>query len=158
MAIQPICTQVNDTNTFKFLGNTSSLLVSGDETDGQFAILQMVETKGCEPPPHVHHREDESFFILEGEIEYTIGDKVYHAKPGTYLFAPRGIVHSFRLETNEAKYIVTAYPAGFDKFVKELAVHLPGPLLPGPGLPPNPEDVGLLVSTAAKYGIDILGG
>ncbi|WP_223596794.1 cupin domain-containing protein [Neobacillus bataviensis] len=61
------------------------------------------ERKGFEPPPHTHLREDETFYVLEGQITYYIDDTVIHATPGTYVYAPKGIEHTFKVNT-ETKY------------------------------------------------------
>ncbi len=137
------------------LGIKASILVEGEDTQGQFAIIETEERKGFEPPPHIHTREDEAFYVLEGEITYYVADKVIHATPGTYVYAPRGIEHTFKLNTEQAKVLVSVYPSGFEKFVKELSVPVPEQLPPVPDGPPDAEEVQKLISIAAKYGIKI---
>lgn len=115
----------------------------------------MEEWKGLEPPPHIHTREDEAFYVLEGEVTYYVGEEAIDASPGTYVYAPRGIQHTFSLKTEQAKVLVFAYPSGFENFVKELSVPLPESMPPIPIGPPSPEDVQKLISIAAQYGIEI---
>ncbi|MFS0555950.1 cupin domain-containing protein [Brevibacillus sp. 179-C9.3 HS] len=155
MSKMPYVRQTDQENTRKFLGSKVTFLVNGDDTDGQYTVLHFHEQKGLEPPPHIHYLEDEAFYVLEGEITYYIQGEAVHATPGTYVYAPRGIEHTFSLQTEEAKVLVTVYPSGFEQFVKELSVPLSNEAQPKPAGPPSEEEVKKLVTTAAKYGIDI---
>src|SRR5215469_1281374 len=66
-----------------------TFLATGQDTQGQFALQEQVGRKGNVPPPHIHHREDETFYVLEGEMTFSIGDRTIKATPGTMVFAPR---------------------------------------------------------------------
>ncbi|TJY43856.1 cupin domain-containing protein [Cohnella pontilimi] len=155
MSSIPFSRQVSEDNSFLFLGNKVSLLVLGEETQGQYAIIQTEERKGFEPPPHVHTREDENFYVLEGEVTYFIADQVIRATPGTYVHAPRGIEHTFKLNTDLAKVLVSVYPSGFEKFVRELSIPVPDQMPSALEGPPSPEEVQRLISIAKKYGIEM---
>jgi len=158
MVHNPFARKASKDNTFLFLGGIkASILVNGEDTLGQYSIFQMEERKGLEPPPHIHTREDEAFYVIEGEVTYYVGDEIIHATPGTYVYAPRGIQHSFTLKTEQAKVLVFAYPSGFENFVIELSGPVPEQLPPIPVGPPDPEDVKKLIAIAAQYGIDIKG-
>jgi quercetin dioxygenase-like cupin family protein len=154
----PFVRKATEDNMFRSLGNKASVLVSGADTGGSFAIVQIEEQKGCEPPPHIHHNEDETFYVVDGEVTYFVGDQEIHATPGTYLFAPRGIQHTFKLKTPTANVIVSVHPAGFETFVQEMGQKLPNPIQPDPASPPNLNDILLLVEIAKKYGIEIKAG
>lgn len=151
----PFIRHTSTDNTCLFLGNKVSFLVNGEDTNGRYATILSEERKGFEPPPHVHTKEDETFYVLEGEITYHIGDTKVLAVPGTYVYAPRGISHTFKVNTETAKVLLTVYPSGFEKFMKELSMPLPDQLPPAPNGPPNPDEIQHLRSTAAKYGIQI---
>src|SRR5215510_16554602 len=69
-----------------------TFLATGDDTRGQFALMEQVARKGNVPPRHIHHREDETFYIVEGEMTFFVGDETIKATPGTVVFAPRDIV------------------------------------------------------------------
>lgn len=150
----PFSRQAAEDNSFLFLGNKVSILVMGEDTQGQYAMIQTEERKGFEPPPHVHTREDENFYVLEGEVTYFIADKIIHATPGTFVHAPRGIEHTFKLNTEQAKVLVSVYPSGFEKFVKELSMPVPEQM-PSALEPPGPEEVQRLIVIAQKYGIEM---
>ncbi|MCH6269110.1 cupin domain-containing protein [Neobacillus citreus] len=152
---QPFIRQSSKDNTFMFLGNIVSFLVNGDDTQGRYATILTEERRGFEPPLHIHTREDETFFILEGEITYYVGDTIIKATPGTYVYAPRGVSHTFKVNTETARVLLSVYPSGFEQFMKELSVPVPAKLPPPPDGPLSPQDVQKLVSTALKYGIKI---
>jgi len=155
MSNAPFSRQAFKDNAFLFLGNKVSLLVTGEETQGQYAVIQTEERKGFEPPPHVHTREDENFYVLEGEVTYFIADQVIHASPGTYVHAPRGIEHTFKVNTESAKVLVSVYPSGFENFVRELSQPVPEQLPSVPEGPPSQEELQMLISIANKYGIEM---
>jgi len=156
MSNTPFSRQASEDNSFWFLGNKASFLVTGEDTQGQYAVIQTEERKGSEPPPHVHTREDENFYVLEGEVTYFIADKVVHAKPGTYVHAPRGVEHTFKLNTDVAKVLVSVYPSGFEDFVKELSIPVSEQMPSALEGPPSHEEVQRVVSTAKKYGIEMM--
>ncbi|MFJ5714503.1 cupin domain-containing protein [Neobacillus sp. NPDC093127] len=151
----PFIRQTSMDNTFLFLGNKVSVLASGEDTKGRYATILTEERRGCEPPPHIHMREDETFYVLEGEITYYIADTIIQATPGTYVYAPRGISHTFKVKTETAKVLLSVYPSGFEQFIKELSVPVPQQLPPIPDGPPSPQEVQNLISIALKYGIEI---
>lgn len=114
----------------------------------------MRKRRGDMPPLHVHRRDDESFYAIEGEVSLFVGDKHMTLRAGQALLAPRGVPHTYRVESEEARSLVLGTPAGFDGFVREVAEPAPGDELPPPGRPVDPAH---LAQVAAKYGIEILG-
>ncbi len=107
------------------------------QTGGAFALIEQVCPPGFANPLHMHHAEDEAFYVLEGELTVFIGDQKLQAGPGTYLFGPRDIPHGFRVEgTSPCRLLLLATPAGFEQFVvemgkpvQELTFPLPSPLI-----------------------------
>ena len=95
-----------------YMGNLFTVLAGSEDTGGRFALIEMLARKGTEPPRHVHDREDEAFYVLEGEITFYVGDETYEATPGTFVFAPRGIPHSWVVETEVVRKLVTLTPGG----------------------------------------------
>lgn len=143
---------INEDNTYLFLSDLASVLVSGEDTNGEFCIVHYSGKKDAGPPLHIHEKEDESFYVLEGEITFFVGDETISAKAGDYVFAPRGIPHTFKVRSDEVKFVVTAYPAGFDSFVKELGVSYQEGIKMPEG-PPSPELLQRLVEVSKKYNI-----
>ncbi|WP_274651728.1 quercetin 2,3-dioxygenase [Paenibacillus humicola] len=140
----------NKENTFLFLTDINSILVSGDDTNGEFCVVHCAVKENDGPPLHIHRDEDEAFYMLDGEMEMTIGSEKLSVKSGDYVFAPRGIPHTFKVKSPKARFLVTAYPAGFDTFVRELGV----PYVEGMEAniePPTPEVIEKLIEVSKKY-------
>ena len=93
--------------------------ISGEDTDGAYSLLE-AELDGDGPPQHIHKTEDESFYVLEGEINVLLGERTFIAKAGTFVRIPRGTRHTFcRVEKKNAKLLAIFTPAGFEKFFDE---------------------------------------
>jgi mannose-6-phosphate isomerase-like protein (cupin superfamily) len=93
---------------------------SAETTDGAFSIIE--EIAPLDTPLHVHDREDELFYVLEGEHVFTVGDEEVPAGPGEAVFAPRGVPHAQRrVVPRTGRLLVMVSPAGFEGFFRELA-------------------------------------
>jgi quercetin dioxygenase-like cupin family protein len=126
-----------------FIDGLVHIHVSGEETDGQYSLLENHVPQGDMPPLHVHHEEDE---VLPGrEIRLAAGETFR---------APRGIPHTYRVESPTARLLVFCSPARFDGFVRAVSEPAPAEELPPRGRPIDPES---FAATAAEYGIELLG-
>ncbi len=100
-------------------GHKMTIKLSGEDTDGLFSLLE-VELTGDGPPQHIHKIEDETFYVLEGEVKFLMGEHTMIAKAGTFVHIPRGTVHAWCLTGKEpAKLLATFTPAGFEKFFED---------------------------------------
>jgi quercetin dioxygenase-like cupin family protein len=136
------------------VGDVYQFLATGDDTNGKYALMEAIVPPGGGPPPHVHSREEEGFFILEGEITFQIGDARTVAKAGTFANMPVGTPHSFKNESSRpAKMLISVAPAGLEKMFVECGV----PLAPGTTTapPPTKAEIEKLLQIAPKYGIEI---
>jgi quercetin dioxygenase-like cupin family protein len=95
--------------------NLMTILVSAEETNGAFSLLKTLLRKGFGPPLHVHDREDESNYILEGEIMYQIGEQTIIGKAGDYVYLPKNIPHTFSLISETASTLLLITPGGFEE-------------------------------------------
>lgn len=136
---------------FRFLGIPTSTRSTAETTNGAFGLVEQWEMPvGFASPYHTHHREDESFYVLEGEIAFVCSEKWLTAGPGMFVYGPREIPHGFKIMGNSpARMLIMCTPAGFERFVLEQATPI--------AEPPSPPDMGKLMLLAAKYGIDIHG-
>jgi len=108
------------------LGIPMLIRLHGRDTNGIVSAVESHDVPGGGPPPHIHHREDETFQILAGDYEFTIGDKTILAKPGTTLFAPRGIAHTYRyLGQTPGKLMCIITPSGFEGFFEDIGALTP---------------------------------
>ena len=103
----------------KLPGHKITHKVSGLDTNGAYSMLE-VELDGDGPPLHIHKSEDESFYVLEGEINLLVGDRNIRATAGSLIFVPKGTIHTFsQIGHQPAKFLVTYSPSGFEKFFDE---------------------------------------
>jgi mannose-6-phosphate isomerase-like protein (cupin superfamily) len=97
--------------------------VTGDDTLGAYSFSESIVQPGTGPVPHRHSREDESFYILDGRLEFRLGERgerIITADPGSFVFAPRGIPHVFKnVGSVPARMLVVIAPAGLEKFFAE---------------------------------------
>ena len=136
------------------VGDIYTVLVSGDETNGKYALLHAVVPAGGGPPPHVHSREEEGFYVLSGEVTVTANGATTTAGPGAFINLPIGSEHSFKNMTSRpAEMLITVVPSGFEKFLEEYGTVLTDPAS-GP-VPPSDAEIGRLLAAAPKYGIEI---
>ena len=109
---------------------------------------------GGGPPPHVHGREEEGFYVLEGEVTFTVNGERIVAKAGTFANMPVGTPHSFKNEgTRTARMLISVAPAGLEKMFFEFGVPLPEGSTTA--LPPTKEEIEKLLAIAPRYGIEI---
>ncbi|MGF1470197.1 MAG: cupin domain-containing protein [Rubrobacteraceae bacterium] len=133
------------------MGMLVSWLAEGTNTGGSFALAEGILSKGTEPPPHTHTREDEAFYILEGEMSLRVGVQTIEAEPGDLVYLPRGIEHSFGLKTPTVRALFYITPAGIEEAFKQLSKPA-GDLTPPP-LPEKPPDVEGMVTIFESYGV-----
>ncbi len=138
-------------NSYWYIGHLISVLISSKDTNGSFSLLHGFEIQGLEPPPHTHTKEDESFYLMNGEIRYTVGSEVLHAKQGDWVFLPRNIQHSFQVLTEKAEVLIHLSPGGFEDYFIEMSE--PAKEMAIPPRPTGPPDVQKIVETASRYGI-----
>ena len=137
-----------------FLGTLMTVKATGEQANGAYGLIEQILPPGFASPLHVHHSEDEAFYLLEGKATFTCGDRAMVADPGSYVFFPRDIPHWFRIEDDQpARLLQLNFPAGLENFFVEAGEPAASLTLP----PAGPPDFEKLASAAAKYHIEILG-
>ena len=132
-----------------------TFLATGEDTQGRFALIELVGRKGNVPPPHIHHREDETFYILEGAMTASVCGQTIKGTPGTVIFLPQNVVHSFEVESEQIRMLVLLTPAGMEGYFKECSVPAPAMTLPPPAEVPYGE-IQKLIAVGSKYGIEFV--
>jgi mannose-6-phosphate isomerase-like protein (cupin superfamily) len=119
-----------------------------------FSQIEVDDPRGTGPPLHVHHNEDETFYVLEGEVTFQVGDERIDVTAGDFLFGPRDVPHTYVVRSERARMLVTACPGGVEQVMAGLGVPVTGPEPPADAvMPPMDELVGLF----AGHGCEILG-
>jgi quercetin dioxygenase-like cupin family protein len=150
----PAALQLERPQPLWFIDNLVHVHIDGDTSGGSFALLEMRGPRGDMPPLHVHGRDDETFYVLDGELSLFVGGRQLILGAGQAALAPRAVPHSYRVESEEARWLLITTPAGLDSFVREVAEPAPAEELPAAG---RPQDPAVLAEAAAKVGIEILG-
>ena len=129
------------------LGIPMVIRIHGRDTGGVVSAVESHDLPNGGPPPHIHHREDETFQILEGEYEFTVGDKSFIARKGTTIFAPRNIPHTYRyLGQTPGRLMCVITPAGFEKFFETI----------GSLTQQQQQDIPRVIAIAKELGLEIL--
>lgn len=137
-----------------FIDNLVHVHVTGEMSHEAYSLCEMTGAHGNMPPLHVHHRDDETFFVIDGQLTLYAGDREVVVDVGESVLAPRHVPHTYRVTSDGARWLVVNSPAGFERFVCSAAEPAPDALLPPPGRPVDPA---ALAQHAAEQGIEILG-
>jgi mannose-6-phosphate isomerase-like protein (cupin superfamily) len=153
---QPTHLAWDEGRSFRLAGDLLTFKVTGAETMGAYAAAEVTVWPGGGPPPHIHHREDEAFYILEGEFEFLAGDRAVRATTGGFVHGPKGIPHTFKnVGATPGRMLVIASPAGFEEFVREAGEPTTDRATQPPG--PGPAEIERLMHVSPKYGIELVG-
>jgi quercetin dioxygenase-like cupin family protein len=153
--LSPIALAPEEGDALWAFGFLATLKASSETTDGRVAVIEHLGPRGAGSPLHVHHREDEWFYVLNGELTFWIGGEVVHAPAGSFVYGPRDVPHTFLVASEQAQFLLVAEPAGFDAFFR--AASVPAERHEMPPAPTEPPDIEGLTALAAMFGIEILG-
>jgi quercetin dioxygenase-like cupin family protein len=128
-------------------GSRATVLLDGAQTGGRFALLELRQVRGDEPPRHLHHWEDETLYVLHGELTVYLGDASLPAAAGTAVLLPRGVEHSYVVLSGSACMLALYTPSGFEGFFRELADGATGAR----------ASLDRVISVAARHGCEITG-
>ncbi|WP_225764893.1 cupin domain-containing protein [Inquilinus sp. Marseille-Q2685] len=143
-----------DGKEFVLAGIVMKRLLSGDQTAGQFCLLENRSDGHTRTPIHVHARDDETVYVIEGELTAMIDGQPRRLTAGEAVFLPRGVPHQLvNLSGNPGRYILIGTPALFDRFLEEAGRALqPGDVVG----PPTPAEIERLRRAAPSFGITLL--
>jgi mannose-6-phosphate isomerase-like protein (cupin superfamily) len=138
-------------------GDLYRFLVTGEETGGAYFAMEAIVPAGGGPPLHIHRNEDETFYVVEGRVDFRLGDDLVTAGPGDFVNVPRGRVHNFHNPgPDPMRMILTFTPAGIEKFFEETLERALDPTAP---VPDNVAEVAARYAAAApRYGLEFLPG
>ncbi len=151
---QPFVIGPEEGEAYWMLGTLTIIKASGEETDGSFSMSEQLAPPGFSPPKHVHPEDDELFYVLSGRVTFEIDDERITATPGSTVYAPHGIPHSYLIE-EETRVLIMVFKPGFEQFFAE--VGRPAESWTIPTEEPTEEEVAKVSDIAEQYGFEIVG-
>jgi quercetin dioxygenase-like cupin family protein len=154
--LEPVVVGKDEGEARWWFGGLAVIRATAADTGGQMTIVEMTEPPGTEAPLHVHHREDEAFFILEGSATLQVGDERFEVSAGDYAFGPRDIPHRYTVGDQGCRMLFICTPGGnFENVVREMSVPARSRTLP----PPSDEepDMERIAAIAEANGCELLG-
>jgi quercetin dioxygenase-like cupin family protein len=139
------------------LGGRYTFKARGANNGNEYTLVEVAGPDGFAIPVHLHEHENEGFYVARGEIGFVVGDRTITAAPGSFVFAPRGVHHAFRLQSPEARLLLLITPgaAGHEDMFEEMGE--PAPAKAPPARSDAPPDAELLGAIALKHGTRIVG-
>ena len=153
--VAPIALQAGEGEALWFLGLLATIKASSETTGGRVAVIEHVAPRGTGSPLHVHHNEDEWFYVIEGEVTFWVGGQVITAGAGAFVYGPRDIPHTFTVSSERSRFLLVTEPAGFERFMRAGAQ--PAERLEIPPAMTEPPDIAAMSALAAEFGTEILG-
>jgi quercetin dioxygenase-like cupin family protein len=154
-AVAPIALRAGEGEALWFLGQLVTIKSSSESTAGRVGVTETLAPRGSGSPLHVHHNEDEWFYVIDGELTFWVGGQVITAPAGSFVYGPREVPHTFLVSSEQARFLLVVEPAGFEGFVRALGQPAQELVIPPPAT--EPPDVEGMARLAAEYGIEILG-
>jgi quercetin dioxygenase-like cupin family protein len=137
-----------------WFGSLAVTKLTAAQTDGLLSIVEVSEPSGAEAPLHVHHREDETFWVLEGEVTFEVGGTTFEASPGDVAFGPRDVPHRYTVGAAGCRMLFILTPGGFENAIRDLSTPARSRTLP-PSHEPPPDTRGL-EGRIASYGCELV--
>lgn len=146
-------TMAGDGPSIWVVGDRYTIKASGDDTGGAYSMIEAWVPPQSGPPPHVHHREDEAFYILEGSLDFHADGQTFRPDPGAWISLARGSLHWFRnVGETPARMLIMTTPAGLEQFFLEIG----RPVADGDEpTPPSQDEIERLLEAAPRYGLEI---
>jgi quercetin dioxygenase-like cupin family protein len=136
-------------------GNLAEIRLGGSQTNGGLTVIELTLPLGRMTPPHVHHREEETFLVTKGHVTFQIGEQTIKAEPGDLVVGPRDVPHRFKAGADGATVLLLLTPAGLEGLVREQSVPAARREPPAPDDAP-PPDLAHMSEVAARYGCELL--
>ena len=139
-----------------WFASLAEIKATASDTDGQLTIVEVTEPPGAQAPLHVHHREDEGFWILDGDVTLHVGDETIEASAGDFAWGPRGIPHRYTVGPRGCRMLFLLTPAGFEGLVRDMSEPAGDRTLPPPA--DGPPDMEMVAAVATAHGCELLEG
>jgi quercetin dioxygenase-like cupin family protein len=153
-ALRPVVVRRDEGEARWWFGSLAVIKATAADTGGQMTIVEVTEPPRAEAPLHVHHREDEAFWVLDGDVTFEVGDATIEAHAGDYAFGPRGIPHRYTVGDAGCRMLFILTPGGFEDLVIAMSQPASSRTLP----PPSEEEPDLerIAAIAEAHGAELL--
>jgi quercetin dioxygenase-like cupin family protein len=156
-ALNPLAVSSEEGEARWWFGALAVIKATAADTGGLMSIVEVTEHPGAEAPLHVHHRDDEGFWILEGDVTFEVGDTTIVASAGDYVYAPREIPHRFTVGDRGCRMLFVLVPGGIEDVIRATSAPAPSRTLPPPPeAEPTPEEVERLTTIVKEHGYELL--
>jgi quercetin dioxygenase-like cupin family protein len=146
--LQPIATAKDEGEAHWWLGALAVIKATAADTGGRLTVVDVTDPPGVEAPLHVHHREDEAFWILDGDVTFEVGGKTIEASAGDFVFGPRDVPHRYTVGDAGSRMLFILTPGGFEELVRATSDPAPRRTLPPPDHP-MPDEQQMKAAQAA---------
>ena len=153
--LQPVAVGKDEGDARWWFGGLAVIKATAADTGGQMSIIEITEPPGAAAPLHVHHREDEGFWLLEGSATFEVGDTTIEAEAGDYLFGPRDIPHRYTVGASGCRMLFIMTPGGFEDLVIAMSEPAGSRTLPPPS--DDEPDWEQVAAIAKAHGAELLG-
>jgi quercetin dioxygenase-like cupin family protein len=157
VSLEPVAVRSGEGEARWWFGALAEIKATAADTGGQMTIVEVTEHPGAEAPLHVHHRDDEGFWILEGEVTFEVGDETIEARGGDYVFGPRHIPHRFTVGNRGCRMLFILVPGGIEDVIRATSEPAPSRTLPAPSdEAPTAEEVEGVKAIVREHGYELL--
>jgi len=140
-------------DAFWWQGGLYRMKARAADTGGALGLVETELYRGFGPPLHVHRREDEAFYVIEGEVRFRLAEEEFVGGPGTWVWGPRGVPHTFKVESEAARALILVTPGGFEAMFEVGGV----PVSESPEPPVQEYDPAHTVAISAQFGFEVVG-
>ncbi|MDP8967743.1 MAG: quercetin 2,3-dioxygenase [Actinomycetota bacterium] len=157
-ALDPVAVAGGEGEARWWFGGLAVVKATAADTGGQMTILEITEPPNEQGPLHVHHTEDEAFWILDGSATFEIGEQTIEARAGDYLFGPRDIPHRYATGPDGCRMLFIFTPGGFEDLLRATSRPAESRTLPpeGEDAPPSEEDMQRMQAAIQAHGCELL--
>jgi quercetin dioxygenase-like cupin family protein len=155
-AVDPVAIPADGGEARWWFGSLAVIKATAEDTGGRISIVEITEPPGAEAPLHVHHREDEGFWVLDGDVTFEVGDTTFEASAGDFAFGPRDIPHRYKVGDDGCRMLFLLTPGGFEGAIRDMSTPASSRTLPPDSEPP--PDMDGIQDSVASYGCELLDG
>jgi quercetin dioxygenase-like cupin family protein len=156
-SLEPLAVRTGEGEARWWFGALAEIKATAADTAGQMTIVEVTEPPGAEAPLHVHRRDDEAFWVLQGDVTFEVGETTIEASAGDYVFGPRGIPHRFTVGDQGCRMLFLLVPGGIEDVIRATSEPAPSRTLPPPPeTEPTAEEVEQLKAIVKEHGYELL--